>query len=240
MNGIVWGAIRNEITILRDDPARPVDGGPLERPAVLRLHRPAHCGQRPGVGVARALQCYGGLGADGHPRPDGVDVPFFCQCYLPHDPACPPDMVQISVGRNWNDRDDLFEYVALGHGVPRSTEVPMSAFQPFGEARPPGTCAALDVPLLPRPVRPRRYAAGRREGAELWVDRFTGSNRKGWPPLALDEHGGGWRPVRHRRRRRGFQWKPMDDRSAAHHCGVASWDFDRAHRGSSGGIGGLG
>jgi hypothetical protein len=65
---------------------------------------------------------------------------------------------------------------------------------------------------------------------ELWVYRFTGSSRKGWPPLALDEHGGAWRPVRHRGRRRGFRWKPMDDRSAAHHCGVASWDFDRAHR----------
>ena len=40
------------------------------------------------------LQCYGGLDADGMPRPDGIDIDFFCQCYLPHDPACPPGMVQ--------------------------------------------------------------------------------------------------------------------------------------------------
>ena len=28
----------------------------------------------------------------------------------------------------------------------------------------------------------------------------------------------------------GRHWKPMDDRAAAHHCGVASWDFDGEHR----------
>ena len=46
---------------------------------------------------------------------------------------------------------------------------------------------------------------------ELWLYRFTGSDRKGWPPLALDDHGTAWRAVRHRGRRRGFCWKEVDD-----------------------------
>jgi len=184
----------------------------------------------PEPALLEPLQCYGGLGADGRPRPEGVDVDFFCQCYLPHDPTCPPGLVQISVGTDWRDREDLFEYVALGRGVPRSVDVPMSAFEPLAKL---ARRARAQMSMFPFPLDLFDHIGvvpADRRVPELFLYRFTGSSRKGWSPLALDEHGGAWRPVRHRGRRRGFHWKPMDDRSAAHHCGVASWDFDRAHR----------
>lgn len=230
VNGIMWGAIRNAVTIMGT--ALP-DQWMEDLWSVLQFC--VSTGRLtpdsdPEPALLEPLQCYGGLGMNGRPRPDGADVDFFCQCYLPHDPACPPDMVQISVGRNWGDRDDLFEYVALGHGVPRSTDVRMSAFEPLAKLARRARAQPSMFPFFLDLFDHIGSLPAERKVPELWVYRFTGSDRKGWPPLALDVHGGAWRPVRHRGRRRGFHWKPMDDRSAAHHCGVASWDFDRAHR----------
>lgn len=230
VNGIMWGAVRNEATFLHTSlPDRWME----DLWSVLRFFGSTGrltADSDPEPALLEPLQCYGGLGADGHPRPDGVDVDFTCQCYLPHDPACPPDMVQMSVGRNRSDRDDLFEFVALGHGVPRSTDVPMSAFEPLAKLARRARAQRSMFPFFLDLFDHIGTLPADRKQPKLWVYRFTGSHRKGWPPLALDEHGGAWRPVRHRGRRRGFHWKPMDDRSAAHHCGVASWDFDRAHR----------
>lgn len=230
VNGIMWGAIRNEaVTLMTSLPeAWMEDLWTVLRFCIATGRLTADSDPEPAL--LEPLQCYGGLGADGRPRPGGVDVDFFCQCYLPHDPACPPGMVQFSVGRDWGNREDLFEYVALGHGIPRSVDVPRSAFEPLAKlarrsrARPSMFPFFLDLfdhlGILP----------AERSVPELSLYRFTGSHRKGWPPLALDEHGGAWQATRHRGRRRGFCWKAVSDRSAAHLCGVASWDFDRAHR----------
>lgn len=230
VNWIMWGAVRNQAVFLH---TTLPDTWMEDLWTVLRFY--AATGRLsedsdPETALLEPLQCYGGLGTDGRPRPDGVDVDFFCQCYLPHDPACPPGMVQISVGRNWRDEDDLFEYVALGQGVARSVDVPMSAFEPLAKLARRARAQRSMFPFFLDLFDHIGTLPADRNVPKLWVYRFTGSHRKGWPPLALDEHGGPWRPVRHRGRRRGFHWKPMDDRAAAHHCGVASWDFDRAHR----------
>jgi hypothetical protein len=230
VNGIMWGAIRNEASFRR---TLLPETWMEDLWAVLRFC--AATGRLtpdsdPELVLLEPLQCYGGLDANGRPRPDGVDVDFFCQCYLPHDPTCPPDMAQISVGTDWSDREEPFEYVAVGYGIPRSVDVARSAFEPLAKlarrsrAQPSMFPFFLDLFVHIGTLPADRSVPG------LWLYRFTGSQRKGWPPLALDEHGGAWRPVRHRGRRRGFRWKEVDDRSAAHLCGVASWDFDRARR----------
>lgn len=230
VNGIMWGTIRNEATVLRTSlPETWME----DLWAVLRFFVATgrlSPDSDPEPALLEPLQCYGGLGADGRPRPDGVDVDFFCQCYLPHDPTCPPGMVQISVGHDWSDRDDPFEYVAVGHGVPRSVDVPVSAFEPLAKLARRSRAQPSMFPFFLDLFDHVGTLPADRSAPELWLYRFTGSTRKGWPPLALDEHGGAWRAARHRSRRRGFCWKAAGDRSAAHLCGVASWDFDRAHR----------
>jgi hypothetical protein len=230
VNGIMCGAVRNEATLLHTTlPETWIEDLWIVLRFCVGTGRLTEDSDPEPV-LLEPLQCYGGLGADGRPRPDGVDVDFFCQCYLPHDPECPPGMVQISVGRNWGDLDDLFEYVALGHGVPRSVDVPVSAFGPLAKLARRARAQRSMFPFFLDLFDHVGTLPADRKVPQLWVYRFTGSHRKGWPPLALDEHGGAWCAVRHRGRRRGFRWKPMGDRSAAHHCGVASWDFDRAHR----------
>jgi hypothetical protein len=230
VNGVMWASIRNEATFRTTSlPETWME----DLWTVLRFFVATGRltpGSDPEPALLEPLQCYGGLDADGRPRPDGVDVDFFCQCYLPHDPACPPGMVQISVGHDWGDRDDPFEYVTYGHGVPRSVDVPLSTFEPLAKLARRSRAKPSMFPFFLDLFTHIGTVPAERSVPELWLYRFTGSHRKGWPPLALDEHGGAWRPSRHRGRRRGFCWKPVDDRSAAHLCGVASWDFDRAHR----------
>ena len=230
VNGIMWGSIRNQaVALVTSLPETWMeDLWALLRFCVATGRLTAD--SDPESALLEPLQCYGGLGIDGHPRPEGVDVDFFCQCYLPHDPACPPGMAQISVGHDWSDRDDRFEYVAFGRGVPRSVDVPLSAFEPLAKLARRSRAQPSMFPFFLDLFVHVGTLPAERSVPELWLYRFTGTHRKGWPPLALDEHGGAWRPVRHRGRRRGFRWKPVDDRSAAHLCGLASWDFDRADR----------
>lgn len=227
VNGILWGSIHNEASMAGTSlPDQWIE----DLWAVLRFLVATGrltADSDPEAALLEPLQCYGGLDADGHPRPEGVDVDFFCQCHHPHDPSCSPGMAQISVG--W-DRAEPFEFVAIGHGVPRSVDVPMSAYEPlakFGRrcrAQPSMFPVFLDQFQHLGTVPPGRSTP------MLWLYLFTASTRKGWSPLALDEHGGAWRPKRHRGRRRGFRWVAVDDRSAAHLCGLASWHFERTQR----------
>lgn len=227
VNWIMWGSIRNETSIAGTLlPERWME----DLWTVLRFFASTGRLTRdsdPEAALLEPLQCYGGLDADGRPRPDGVDVDFFCQCHRPHDPSCPPDMVQVSLG---HDRDEHFEYVVHAHGVPRSVDVPMSAYEPLAKlarrhrAQPSMFTVALDqFDHLGTVPADRRVP-------QLWLYLFTPARRRGWPPLALDEHGGAWRAKRHRGRRAGFRWVSVDDRGAAHLCGLASWEFDRAQR----------
>ena len=91
VNGLVYNRVPNEAsirrTILPDD--WPVHLWTL----VSWLHdtgRIVAGGDCPLPVLLEPLQCYGGLGPDGRLRPPGVDVDFACQCYVPHDPSCPP------------------------------------------------------------------------------------------------------------------------------------------------------
>lgn len=227
VNWIMWGAVRNEVSPRR---ALLPDTWIEDLWTVLRFLVATErltSDSDPEPALLEPLQCYGGLGADGRERPDGVDVDFFCQCHHPHDPTCPPGMVQVSLGRDW---DDHFEYVGYAHGIPRSVDIPMSAYEPLAKlarrhrAQPAMFNVALDqfdhLGTVPAD----------REVSKLWLYLFTPARKRGWPPLALDEHGRAWRAKRHRGRRRGFRWTSVDDRSAAHLCGLASWEFDREHR----------
>jgi len=230
VNRLMWGSIRNEASLL---------GTWLPRTYVEDLWTVlrfcvATGRLTPGSDaeplLLEPLQCYGGLDADGLPRPDGVDVDFPCQCYLPHDPTCPPGMVQISVGTDWDDEDGPFEYVVHAYGVPRSADVPMSAFEPLAKL---ARRSRAQPSMFPFPLDLFVHAGtvpAERSTPKLWLYRFTEGRRRGWPPLALDEHGTAWRAKRHRGRRRGFRWEEVSDRTAAHLCGVAAWDFEQARR----------
>ena len=178
----------------------------------------------PEAALLEPLQCYGGLGADGSPRPEGVDVEFPCQCHLPHDPACPPGLAQHLVGR---DRDDGTEFVVHAHVRNRSEDLPMSAFLPLTKlarrlrARNSVFIVALDQFDHVGTVPPTRTTP------ELWIYRFHPEARRGFDPLVLDEHGNAVEATRNRSYKVGFRWMPIEDRRAIVVCGLASWTFER-------------
>lgn len=227
VNWIMYGALRNRTSIAR---ASLPDTWMEDLWSVLRFVGDTgrlSADSDPEPALLEPLQCYGGLGVDGRERPDGVDVEFFCQCHVPHDPACPPGMVQLTVGHEWDEPGD---FIAFGHGVPRSVDVPMSAFEPLAKLARRCRAEPHSFPFFLDQFQHLGTIPSERDVPALWLYLFLPTRRKGWPPLVLDEHGGAWRAKRHRGRRRGFRWVQVDDYSAAHVCGVASWDFQRAQR----------
>ena len=203
--GDVWTVLRFLVETGRLDPASDPPG-PLLEP----------------------LQCYGGLDADGWPRPEGVDVDFPCQCYFPHDPDCPPELGQHEVGR---DREDGTEFVVRARMVNRSEDVPMSAFGPLTKlarrlrARNSYYIVALDQFFFVGTVPATKRTP------ELWIYRFAPELRRGFAPVVVDEHGSAFRAKRNRTYKAGFRWQAIDDEQAAWVCGLASWTFDRPRPG---------
>lgn len=174
------------------------------------------------------LQCYGGLGTDGWPRAEGVDVSFPCQCYVAHDPTCPPGMAQHIIGRDWGDGT---EFLVRAHVHLRSEDVPISAFAPLSKlARRLRTRNSFFIVALDQFVPVGTVPATTR-APELWIYRFQPESRRGFDPLILDEHGFAVRAKRNRSYRSGYRWEQIDDRQAVEVCGLASWTFARPEPG---------
>jgi hypothetical protein len=169
------------------------------------------------------LGCYGGLGADGYPMPDGTDVEFPCQCHLPYDPSCPPGLAQHIVG---HDPDTWQHFVVRGHIRPRSEEPLLSSYGPlFAIAR---RLRAEDSPFgfhADEFIYVGRVDA-ERSTPELWLYLYSPTSRRGFEDLALDADGRAWQPKPDGRRRAGFRWVRISDHAAAWRCGVAAATID--------------
>jgi hypothetical protein len=169
----------------------------------------------PLAALLEPLQCYGGLGPDGEPRPGGIDVDFACQCYLPHDPTCPDGMGQRFVG---HDPDTYRAFIVHAHLWPRAADAPLSSFEP----------------LIALSKRLRQDE----EGTHLHIDDFAYAGlvdaEKSAPrlwmyhprmarspsQLFLDAGGLPWVPHPDRRRKRGFRWVQISDGAAIFRSGL--------------------
>lgn len=160
------------------------------------------------------MRCIGGLDANGQLCAPGVIDELVCQCYLPHDPTCPPGHVQLTVGS-----DDRGWFSAHVLAATSPDDVPVRVFEPL-----------------------RRYAQRMRDNRSVWhiyLDQFRFRGEvlpDGLTPqlflfefipaggrrnvLALDDQGRLWVPKRDGRRKRGYRWVEASDRAGPHRCGI--------------------
>jgi hypothetical protein len=175
------------------------------------------------------LGCYGGLGVDGYPLPPGTDVDFPCQCFVKHDPSCPPGYAQRIIGRDWQSGRELVVRARLH---PRSVEPPAEVYEPL---------AAL--------ARRRGHGHG---GSRRLVEHllYTGliDDLRDVPPLSMyvrrdderqrlcpvmvDDTGDVWVPKPDRRCRAGYRW--IRDAASARELARVAADPDRELAGRSG------
>jgi hypothetical protein len=157
------------------------------------------------------LQCYGGLDADGQPRPEGAESEIPCQCYVPYDPSLPPGMGKSIVG---HDRATGEPFLARARLRARNEPLAPGDLEPlFMLAR---RMRASDSPV---PVHVEEFshvgvvpAEGR--WPRLWLYIYDGPTRRFPSPLVLD---GGGRPhiaEADRRFRTGFRWVTTRDGTA--------------------------
>lgn len=164
----------------------------------------------PLVALLEPLGCYGGLGADGYPMPAGTDVDFPCQCYLPHDPTCPPGLAQYIVGHDPRTQRNL---VVCGHIRPRSEDATLSSFQPLFTLSKRLREKDSVVEVHPDEFSYVGVIDGERSTPQLWLYRHVAAGGRGRDDLFLDSDGNPWSPRADRRRRSGFRWVAVDDRS---------------------------
>lgn len=175
-------------------------------------------GSDPLPALLEPLQCAGGLDADGHPRPDDIDVDFPCQCFLPFDPTCPPGTGLLIVGHDTDTFEPLTVHAVLRH---RSDDPPTSTLTPllrlFRRVE-DGEELTATVPV------DELELAGRFEG-DRWTPALTcyrhvPTLRRGFDPLAVDDDGGCWVPRRDRRRKSGFRWVAARPAAALRRAGI--------------------
>lgn len=217
VNGVQWADIHNAATAL--DTRTPEDLAVHLWSVISWLSDEGflHSDSDPLGPLLEPLQCYGGLGPDGYPLPEGTDVDFPCQCYVRHDPTCPPHLAQHVVGR---DPATYSEFIVRAHIRVRSDDPPLSCYEPlFALARRlRATCSPWEIhadecTYIGR-IDPYRGVP------ELWLYRYDPESRRGFDDLVLDGDGRGWVPKADRRRKAGFRWVPVDDRAAVIRVGV--------------------
>lgn len=160
------------------------------------------------------MRCIGGLDANGQPCAPGAIDDLVCQCYLPHDPTCPPGQVQLTVGS-----DDRGWFSAHVLAPPSPDDVPMRMFEPLRRyaqrLRNDGSVwqLYLDEFRFRGKVLPDRLTP------ELFLFEFTpaGGRRD---VLALDDQGHLWVPRRDGRRKRGYRWVEASDRAGPYRSGI--------------------
>lgn len=218
VNWVLWGDVRNQATITGTSLPRQWH---VHLWSVLRwLHDDGrlHDASDPVGPLLEPLRCYGGLGDDGYPMPPGATVDFPCQCYVAHDPDCPPGLALHIVGR---DRETGQDFVVRAHIRTPSDDIPLSCFQPlFALAR---YMRALDSVWQ---IHPDEFTYvgkidAQRGAPELWLYRYDVAEGRGFDDLALDEDGRPWRPARDRRRRAGFRWVRASESEGVLRAGLA-------------------
>lgn len=163
------------------------------------------------------LRCYGGLGADGYPMPPGTDLDFPCQCYLPHDPMCPPGIAQHIVGRDPNTWRD---FVVRARLRPRSEDSTISDYQPLFSLAKRLRMQGRHLAVHADEFTYIGTIDADRSTVQLWLYAYEPAGSRGFDDLALDADGHAWVPKADRRRRSGFRWLQVDARIGLIRAGV--------------------
>ena len=222
VNGVLWADVRNAASALGT--LLPEDWHVHLWTVVNWAHDDGRlCPESDPLPVLlEPLRCYGGLGEDGYPMPEGTDVDFPCQCHVPHDPSCPPGLAQHIVG---HDLDSWQDFVVRAHIRPRSEDPVLSSYRPlFAIAR------RLREEDSPFQVHADEFIyVGRidaeRTTPELWLYSHSPTRRRGFDDLVLDGDGQAWAPKPDGRRKAGFRWVRIGDHAAMYRCGVAAAAF---------------
>lgn len=194
----------------------------------IALHVLAHQGalttdSDPLAALLEPLQCYGGLDADGRERPDGVDVDFPCQCFVPHDPRCPDGLAQHLVGR---DPDSFQPFITYAEMALRSADPPVSMLEPlFRITRRVRVAGGVFVPRADEFTYVGRIPESS-STPSLWMYRLLPVARRGFDPLVVDRHGRPFVPKPDRRRKAGYRWVSISDLAVMHVCGVAAREME--------------
>lgn len=207
INTLVWAGVRNEAAILGtmypDDYPEQLWNVLCWKAATGQLDEASD----PLPALLEPLQCWGGLDPDGKPRPDGVDVDFPCQCYVPHDPTLPAGQHQYIVGQHTKSHAPLIARVRL---VARSDDPGVSNFAPLFKVM-----RRIRKERDIFDVHPEEFEyVGRidpaRSSPELWLYRYAGEDGSGRVPLAVDAEGCTWLAKPDSRRKAGFRWTPIE------------------------------
>ncbi len=146
------------------------------------------------------LQCYGGLDADGFPRPDGEDVAFVCQCYVPYDPNLPVGQTSLIIGHDSATGDARLIHVHPQH---RSDDPLFSAYTPLLQLAKRSGRKTLDVKIDPLEWKFLGRADPTKHAPEVWLYHRT--SRRHQNPIILDATGIGWTPHPDQRRKLGYR-----------------------------------
>lgn len=176
-----------------------------------------HPDSDPLTALLEPLRCAGGLDANGLPMPPGTDVDLPCQCYLPHDPSCPPGLAQHVIGHDW---DTHREFVVYAHLRLRGDDPPLSTFSPlFTFARRLRREDRVFQAHADEFTYIGRIDAGRNI-PELSLYQHVPTSDRGFGDLVLGADGQAWTPKPDGRRKAGFRWIPAADSAALARCGV--------------------
>ncbi len=157
------------------------------------------------------LQCYGGLDADGQPRPEGAESDIPCQCYIPYDPSLPPGIGRFIVGRD-GTTGKLF--------LTRARLRARNELLAPGDLQPLFTLARrLRATCSPVPIHVEDFflvgvAPAESRAPQLWLYQFDGPTRLSPAPLVLDFDGRPHVAEADRRFRAGYRWVPIRDSTA--------------------------
>ncbi len=207
VHALQWADMHNEATILN---------------VHLPTHWPVHfwtvlcwfyetgqlpAGSDPLAALLEPLQCYAALGPDGSPRPEGEDVNFFCQCYLPFDPTMPTGQAGLIIGHDVSHRDP---FVLRLHPRLRSEEPLFADFAPlFALEQRARTEQWRPVDVNPLEWHYVGCTDRVRATPPLWVYLCTAPSRLHHNPLLVDADGQAWSAHADSRTKVGYRLRAM-------------------------------
>lgn len=204
VNSIQWASIHNKATglnVLLPDDWRVHFWTLLSWYSATDRLSP---GSDPLAVLLEPLQCYGGLGSNGLPRPEDEDVAFVCQCYIEFDPKLAQGQAKVIIGHDLSEREQLLMTI---HPFHRSAEAPASAFRPLLTLARRAGPTTLRVTIDPLEWKFLGRAEATKDSPELWL--YSRTTRRHEHPLMLDASGICWTPRIDHRRKLGYVLRPV-------------------------------